>query len=329
MTRFDRVIPPGSEGKVFASIDISHVKGAIQKHVEIETSDPVRSKATLYVKANVKTYIDIAPEEQVRFTVMKGEANTQELTITPNPKIQLHDASVDSNLFAVKLTPPDAKGKLRLFVTVKNTAAIGTQQATVRLAVDGIPTKEITIPVFAIVRGPISVNPQVVSFLFRTFPEEVNAESDVELRKEAIADAAPFATAPKDTKLRVLGQKEEWYRVIYSDPKSAQKNQLGWVKKASVKGTVDTDDSESKTVSIQKVDGKSFKMLDYSTNLTQIKVERVPEDPKTSNGTNYSLKVSLVGIDRTRKANVNGSLIVKTDDANQPEVKIPVYIIVS
>jgi len=329
VTRFDRVIPPGSEGKVFASIDISHVKGAIQKHVEIETSDPVRSKATLYVKANVKTYIDIAPEEQVRFTVMKGEANTQELTITPNAKVQLHDASVDSNLFAVKLTPPDAKGNLRLSVTVKNTAAIGTQQATVRLAVDGIPTKEITIPVFAIVRGPISVNPQVVSFVLRTFPEEVNAESAVELRKEAIVDAAPFATVPKDTKLRVLGQKEEWYRVIYSDPKSAQKNQLGWVKKASVKGTVDTDGAESKTVSIQKVDGKSFKMLDYSTNLTQIKVERVPEDPKTSNGTNYSLKVSLVGIDRTQKANVNGSLIVKTDDANQPEVKIPIYIIVS
>jgi len=314
---------------VFASIDVTHVKGQIQKHVEIETDDPGRPKAILFVKANVKTYVDITPEEQIRFMVMKGEAGTQQLTLTPNAKIKLHDATVDSTLFDVKLMPPDSNGNLRLSVSLKNMAEIGTQQTTVHIAVDGIPAKEITIPVFATVRGPISVNPQVVSFVIRTFPEEVRGEAEIALHKEAVEDATPLTKIPKGTVLRVLGQKDDWYRVIYSDPKSPQKNQLGWVKKASVKGTNDTDAPEAKTVSLQKVNGKTFKMLDFSSNLSQIKVEKLPADPNSADGTSYNLRVSLVGVDRTQKTQVTGSLTVKTDDADQPEVKIPVYIIVS
>ena len=329
MTRFDRVIPPGSEGKVFASIDVAHVKGPIQKHVEIETDDPGRPKVTLFVKANVKTYVDITPEEQIRFMVMKGETGKEQLTLTPNSQIKLHDATVDSTLFDVKLAPPDSNGNLRLTVSVKNTAEIGTQQSTIHIAADGIPAKEITIPVFATVRGPISVNPQVVSFVIRTFPEEVQGETEVDLRKEADEKAAAVVKIPKGTVLRVLGQNDDWYRVVYSDPESAQKNQLGWVKKASVKGTNESETPDARTVSLQKVNGKSFKMLDYSSNLTQIKVEKLPPDPKCADGTNYNLKVSLVGVDRTQKTQVSGSLTVKTDDVDQPEVKIPVYIIVS
>ncbi len=314
---------------MFASIDVSHVKGQIQKHVEIETDDPGRPKVTLFIKANVKTYVDVIPEEQIRFMVMKGEGGTQQLTLTPNAKIKLHDATVDSSLFDVKMTPPDSNGNVRLSVSLKNTAEIGTQQSTLHIGVDGIPVKEITIPVFATVRGPISVNPQVVSFVIRTFPEEVHGDAEVPLRKEADEKAAPVVTVPKGSTLRVLGQKDGWYRVVYSDEKSRQKNQLGWVKKASVTGTNESEVPEARTVSLQKVNGKSFKMLDYSSSLSQIKVEKAPPDPNSAAGTNYNLKVSLVGVDRSQKTQVSGSLTVKTDDADQPEVKIPVYIIVS
>jgi len=65
-------------------------------------------------------------------------------------------------------------------------------------------------------------------------------------------------------------------------------------------------------------------MLDYSVNLAQIKVEKV-----TGEGGGYFLRVSPVGLDVTHKVNLNGTLVVKTDDPDQPVVNIPVYIIVS
>jgi len=66
VTKFDEVIPPGSEGRVHASVDISHIKGLVEKYVDLETNDPAQSRARVSIRANVKTYIDVLPAEVVQ-----------------------------------------------------------------------------------------------------------------------------------------------------------------------------------------------------------------------------------------------------------------------
>ena len=107
MTRFDKFIPPGSEGKVYASVDISHIKGAVQKSIDVMTNDANRPNVTLVIKASVKTLVDFAPEEQVRFNVTKGTLGTQELIVSADPSVKLMSPVTDSDMIAVKMADDD------------------------------------------------------------------------------------------------------------------------------------------------------------------------------------------------------------------------------
>ncbi len=317
MTRFDKVIPPGSEGKVYATVDVAHAKGPIQKQITLATNDPQRPEAVLYIKAVIKSYVDIMPTDQVRFTVTRGEDATQNVTLVPENgrKIEFGEPSVNSDYFDVKKQPGDA---YELKVSLKPTTPIGTQQAVVTVPASGLPDKKVDIPIIAVVRGPITVLPAVVSFTIRTFPEEVAARALAEVRQDAGDQSVAVGTVDAGAAMRVIEQNPAWYHVI------TPSNKIGWIAKSAVKTVKESEKPKPLIVNIEKFNGGAFKMLDYSANLPQIKVEKVPAE-----GNSYNLRVSLADIDLTKKANFNGIVVVKTDDAYQPVVNIPVYIVVS
>ena len=102
MTNFDKVIPPGSEGKINASVDISHATGAIQKSIQVETNDPQTPNTTLVIKAAIKSYVTAVPD-QLRFQLKKGETQSQEVKLTTayEKPITLSNPTVDSDMFEV------------------------------------------------------------------------------------------------------------------------------------------------------------------------------------------------------------------------------------
>ena len=82
MTEFDSVIPPGGVGKVTASLDTAHYRGAISKTIQVATSDPQARQILLELKAQVASPIDVAPSDTPLVTTGFGEAKPTELTLS-------------------------------------------------------------------------------------------------------------------------------------------------------------------------------------------------------------------------------------------------------
>lgn len=344
VTQFDKVIAPGAEGKVTASVDISHFKGQIEKGIDLETNDTDQAHARLTIKANIKTVVEIKPADQIRFTVSKGESKKDDYQLTPTYEkpIKITDAKIDSEFFTVDLVPPEATAtqpEYKLTVGVKDNAPIGTQTGNVELTLQDAPVPTMTIPVTAIVRGSITASPSMVSIQIKRFPEEVTNSSTVNLRQQ------PDLSAPIVTKLlpgkhlRVIAHRDDWYQVISEatppaeQAKAAMKmprtgvegTQIGWVSSKLVKVSKEPESNTNQTVSILKSTG-NFKILDYTSTNPEVKLEL---DPAQQESQKFTLKVSLANPDMVKANMKPGAIVIKTNDTDQPEIKIPLYVIVS
>jgi len=334
VTDFTKVIPPGSEGKISASVNLSHGAGSIEKSITVTSNDPARSQVKLTLKALVKSYVEIQPADQVRFTATKGQASTQELALTPtysNP-IHLKDPVSDSDVLTAELIPagppskPEMQYKLKL--TLKDTAKVGTQNMTVKLTAQGSPQSVITIPVTAIVRGPISANPPMINFIVKSYPDEVAGAASTDLHQQAQGSSPVTLTTPAGTAFRIINQTPEWYQVITQPTPGNQTdtigNHVGWVLKSAVKVTKESQAPVPQNILLKKDNSKPFKVLSYTSTLPQVKVEMLPG----GNGTNYVLRVTLGDVERKQQT-VPGSIQIKTDDPDEPDLSVPVYVIVS
>ena len=343
ITEYDKVIAPNATGKVNATVDISHFKGSIEKGIDISTNDPAQAKARLAVKANVKTLVDVKPE-RVAFALNKGEEKKQELILVPTYEtpFQIKSAKVDKDFFAVDLTQPDPNSQAKdykLNVAIKNTAPIGTQSGIVLLDLEGAPVPTLEIPITAVVRGSISAKPSLVSLQIKRFPEEVTNANSINMRQQPDLSAPVVMKLDPGKHLRVIAQREDWYQVITEPASKAtapatpsktlinspEGSRIGWVSSKLVKVSKDPVSTTNETISIQKLSG-NFKILEYSSTNPDIKLELNPAEKEAQA---FTLKVSLPNPEQIKKNMPPGSIVIKTNDSDQPEIKIPVYVIVS
>lgn len=325
VTKFDKVVAPGAEGKVYASVDLSHFKGPIAKYVDVVTNDPNQNKVRLTLKADVKTIVDVRPADVVQLRPLLGKGDTQEVVVIPTYEkpITLRDASVDTNEFTVQMekvdNPQDPKNPVqyKLIVGSRADLKVGIHKGEIKVIVDGGPQKELIIPVLAVVKGPISAVPPQVSFQIKNFPDEVIPTGTANVRIKPDATAAVSEKVAPGAGLKVITQQADWYQVITPD------NKLGWISSKVVKGSKTASGEMTQAVSIQSSSDSPFKVLNVSSTLPQVKVVM---DPATTGTKAYNLKVALS--DRSIKGDkvVPGSIKVKTDNPDQPELVIPVYI---
>ena len=78
---FDRIIPPGGEGKIRIRIDTKGLLGPLRENVRVYTNDPGRPKIILVVKAEVKPMITLS-RRYVNFYGKEGERISKEIDIT-------------------------------------------------------------------------------------------------------------------------------------------------------------------------------------------------------------------------------------------------------
>lgn len=335
MTDFDKVIPPGSEGKIRATVDIAHLKGNVQKYVDFSSNDPALPKARLVVKAFVKAYVDVQPYEEIRFTLNKGAVETRELVLTPEKTVRLTGVSSDVDYLQAKLDPTpvigkDGKSQSKLNVSVVKTPVIGMSRANIRVQTEG-PIQEIVIPVTTIVRGPINVNPRAVSFFIKNFPQEVETLYTVDVKQSPDMQSVSTEKIDAGKRLPVLAQHEDWYQVVTYEEKLTEDQKkdasrvpyrkIGWLKKNVVKSVKEQEYPAPQVVHIQNLERKDFKVFEFVNSLSEVDVKMNP-DPS---GVGYNLTVSLLENKKNKKS-ISGTITVKTDDQDQPELKIPVYI---
>ena len=173
VSSFDKVIKPGTEGKVHASIDTKSFSGPISKSVLVVSNDPDRPQMNLFVKAIVKPFVDIAPQAYVRFAVVKGDPASQDVILISEEKGFKPSIAESSQPYVkAEITPAGDKDKIagrpgdqyKLAVSVTGDAPEGLLNAPIRIntGVQQQPTLE--VPVSGIVRPRVSVTPITVNF---------------------------------------------------------------------------------------------------------------------------------------------------------------------
>jgi Protein of unknown function (DUF1573) len=173
VSSFDKVIKPGAEGKVHTSVDTKSFSGPISKSVLVVSNDPDRPQMNLFVQALVKPFVDVAPQQYVRFSVVKGDAASQDVILISEEKgFKPTVAETAQPYVKAELSPAGDKDKIagrpgeqyKLNVSVLPDAPEGLLNAPVRINTGVQQQPNLEIPVSGIVRPRVSVSPITVNF---------------------------------------------------------------------------------------------------------------------------------------------------------------------
>lgn len=170
---FDKVIKPGGEGKVQTSVDTKSFSGPISKSVLLVSNDPERAQINLFIKANVKPFVDILPQPYVRMSVVKGDSDSRDVILLSEEKsFKPAIAEAAQPYVKAEISPAGEKDKIsghpgeqyKLHITVTPDAPEGLLNAPVRITTGVSQQPNVEIPVSGIVRARVSVTPVMVNF---------------------------------------------------------------------------------------------------------------------------------------------------------------------
>jgi hypothetical protein len=173
VSSFDKLVKPGADGKVKASVDTKSFSGPISKSVLVVSNDPERPQMNLFVKAVVKPFVDVAPQQYVRFSVVKGDAATQDVVLISEEKgFKPTIAETAQPYVKAEITPAGDKDKIagrlgeqyKLSISVTPDAPEGLLNAPVRITTGVQQQPNMEVPVSGIVRPRVSVTPITVNF---------------------------------------------------------------------------------------------------------------------------------------------------------------------
>jgi hypothetical protein len=192
-------------GKVTASIDTAHYRGAISKSVRVTANDPAHTGVTLELKADVASIIDVSPTESPIIRTTWGEPKATELTLQATDKKPFDVLSIEADpivTVTVRSAPgeplvkprakkgapkPVAAGSSRYLVAIapKKDTAVGQSIANVTLATNREKAEKISVRAIVFVSGPVQFFPQQI--VLRSSPN--GFETTVKVSKES---GSPF-----------------------------------------------------------------------------------------------------------------------------------------
>jgi hypothetical protein len=173
VSSFDKVIKPGTDGKVHASVDTKSFSGPISKSVLVVSNDPERPQVNLFIKAIVKPFVDVAPQAYVRFSVVHGDSASQDVVLISEEKgFKPTVAETAQPYVKAEISPAGDKDKIagrpgeqyKLAVSVLPDAPEGLLNAPIRVTTGVAQQPTLEIPVSGIVRPRVSVTPITVNF---------------------------------------------------------------------------------------------------------------------------------------------------------------------
>jgi hypothetical protein len=174
---FDKVIKPGESGKVTAHIDTTAFAGPISKTVSIETSDPTTPEAVLTIHATVKPFVEAFPAGFVRYNMLKGDAETQSITLYSDEEEPFEITHIDAPEY-VKVVPhkiedPASRvqagranqNQYRLEITVGGPDAnVGPLADKIHIATNSKHQPDYFVSVTGVIRPTFRVEPMAVNF---------------------------------------------------------------------------------------------------------------------------------------------------------------------
>ena len=170
---FDRTVKPGQTGRITANVDTKNFSGPITKTVSVVSNDPETPQLALTIKAIVKPYVEVAPQEFVRFSAIRGDTASQDL-ILYSGEADFHPTVGEASqpYVQAQIAPAADKEKLegktgtqyKLHVTLEPNAPVGVLNAPVHIKTGVARQPDLEIRVSGIVRDRISVTPASIVF---------------------------------------------------------------------------------------------------------------------------------------------------------------------
>jgi hypothetical protein len=179
VAEFDKLIAPGSSGKVTATVRTANFKGPITKSITVSTNDPDHASVMLQISADISVPFEVLPSDTVSFMGRYDELTPQEVTIFASDAapFDVTSATVRDGGFKVTVVAaPEtgtagkpkpgtvASGANRYKVTIAPPPEPKVGMTVTQLLVKTTHAKAAEIPlrVFANVSGDVTFSPPTV-----------------------------------------------------------------------------------------------------------------------------------------------------------------------
>jgi hypothetical protein len=176
---FDRVIPPGEEGKIKVKVVTKGYGGnKYNKSIRVDTNDPNHAKIELKISGDVKTFATVIPKS-VYLNGKVGDSLSQVVKIVPETpelfKIMKVSAITDTDI-QYSLQEIDKSGKKFYELTIENTKKTpGRYFDTISIITDKSDQMPLTIYVRGNIKSDAEIQPADSEKIEPPVPPEATA----------------------------------------------------------------------------------------------------------------------------------------------------------
>jgi hypothetical protein len=162
VAHFDRAIPPGGEGKITLTVDLSGYEGHVRKDATVMSNDPENSRAILMMWGNVIPLVQIRPGSTISFRGAGDQIKDVTLEISSMSQ-PFHIQKVESTLegkvsYQLETVAEGQSYRLK----VANLLKEGNYSGALKLITDLPKGKSVLIRISGRIEGEISVNPKSI-----------------------------------------------------------------------------------------------------------------------------------------------------------------------
>lgn len=179
MASFDEAIPPGKAGKISGTMHTTNIRGIVTKAISVVTNDPNARSTTLTLKGRVVGSVELLPIPQVAVTDAGPDSRPGRLIVRKDPteKGDLAVKNVTASLPwlrvstrkageaepAIEGLPETRKDDVIVEIRADGPALTpGSFQATLVFDTGLEREPQVTVPIYAYVRPPITLGAEEV-----------------------------------------------------------------------------------------------------------------------------------------------------------------------
>ena len=168
MAKFDKVIPPGQEGKIDMAVEGERVHGSFHKTAVVKTNDPVKRQFTIGIAGNETPYVKLAPEGTVFLQGRFGDAVHRQIVLSSNEKdLDFEVTGLSSNIddkITYAYAPSGKPGEYTVDVYKNPKLPTLTTYGSLFVHTNSERSPKTDIQVSVMTKGSISVSPMTLNF---------------------------------------------------------------------------------------------------------------------------------------------------------------------
>jgi len=209
---FDKLIKPGSTGKISAHVDTTNFAGPISKAVTLETNDPSAASAQVTITAIVKPYVEAYPVGFVRYNMLQGDSEKQSVILyseedepfeivkieSPQPWIRADVVKAEGADVITKVGKT-GQSQYRVDITVGGgDVRPGPIAEKVKVVTNSKHQPEYMLTVSGVIRPPFRVEPTGVNF-GEVAPTDTAATRTIVLRSNNLKTPEVFVVTKAES----------------------------------------------------------------------------------------------------------------------------------